>query len=74
MITYSPEYAGNSTNSFFMLPGAAKKISLSENSKVYFANNRQIGIVMSGESIDEEKPDFIIHESDEGKVLKVHIK
>ncbi len=65
VIAYQPGDSGNSTNGIFLLPGFSKKLTFQVGTKIYLADSDQIGQVMGGQRIDEQKP-FLIVGSDSG--------
>ncbi|HOY04001.1 MAG TPA: hypothetical protein PLO67_01290 [Saprospiraceae bacterium] len=70
-IGYNPGETGNWTNGFLILPGAAHTFKCVEGTKIYLANNKQIGIVMSGSSILRDEPFITVKAEDEGKAFRL---
>jgi hypothetical protein len=60
LISYTPDEAGNGTRVFWMLPKDSKAFRFEAGTKLYLANQRQVGIVMSGDRIDNEKPFLVV--------------
>lgn len=60
LISYTPDEAGNGTRVFWMLPKSSKAFRFEAGTKLYLANQRQVGIVMSGNRIDQEKPFLVV--------------
>ena len=71
MITYKPGDTGNGTNIFTMFPYATAKRSFPSGTKVYFADDKQVAIVMSGSRIDAGKPLLTVQTGDAGKTFDI---
>lgn len=71
LIAYEPGETGNSTQIFVLMPGFGKKLRFKEGTKVYIANNEQVGTVMSGNRIDTDKPFLVVKKEDAGKDFKL---
>ena len=69
IITYQPGNDGNETLQVTMMPKAKKKLTYREGTKVYLADSRQVGVVMSGKRIDDDKPFLVIKKEDAGKTF-----
>jgi len=67
LIGYNPAETGNWTNSFVLLPGAQRTYKCHIGTKIYQADSRQVGTVMGGGNIREDKPFIIVKAEDEGK-------
>lgn len=72
LIAYSPGITGNSTYGYILLPGLKKAISYRIGTKLYIASEKQVGVVMSGNRIDVDKPFLVVGANDENKVFKVN--
>jgi hypothetical protein len=71
LVTYRPEdNGGNGTRGFVMPPFFSTTHKFSVGTKVYFANNRQVGVVMSGKKL-EDKPFLTVKADDNGKSYKI---
>ena len=71
LIGYEPGQTGNWTNSFMLVPGARRSFNLPVGTKIYQANDGQIGTVMGGGSIRNDVPFVIVKAEDEGKVFRL---
>lgn len=71
MITYKPGDTGNGTNIFMMAPFATAKRSFPPGTKVYFADEKQVDVVMSGNRIDTEKSLLTVQTGDAGKTFDI---
>ncbi|MVM40857.1 hypothetical protein GO730_29450 [Spirosoma sp. HMF3257] len=71
LISYRPDEPGNGTQGFLLLPGGLSRQSFPVGTKVYFANNDQVDVVMSGKRIDTEKPFLIIKKEDAEKTINI---
>lgn len=71
MITYKPGDTGNGTNIFTMFPFATAKRSFPPGTKVYFADQKQVDVVMSGNRIDDSKPLLTVQAGDAGKTFDI---
>jgi len=54
-----------------MLPKSVKALSFREGTRVYLASSKQVGVVMSGKRIDQDKPFLIVSKENEGKTLSI---
>jgi len=72
LIGYSPVVTGNSTNGFILFPGIKKAVSYSVGTKLYLANSKQVGVVMSGNRIDSDKPFLVVSANDANKIIKIN--
>ena len=70
LITYEPNTKGNGTAGSLMAPYAISEKSFPIGTKIYFANSRQIDVVMSGKTI-QDKPFLIVKEEDANKTFKI---
>jgi ABC-type Fe3+-hydroxamate transport system substrate-binding protein len=68
-IGYNPGETGNWTNSFVLLPGAARTYKCAVGTKIYLADNKQVSVVMGGGSIREDEPFITVKVEDDGKVF-----
>jgi len=69
IITYQPGDTGNGTVQVTMMPKAAKTLRYEEGTRIYLADAKQVGVVMSGKRIDKEKPFLVVKEEDAGKTF-----
>ncbi|WP_439505388.1 hypothetical protein [Sediminibacterium sp.] len=72
LISYSPGVSGNATYGYFLVPGFKKSVSYTVGTKLYLANSKQIGVVMSGKRIDTDKPFLVVSASDANKTIKIN--
>lgn len=70
LITYKPGETGNGTRIFPMMPFATTKEVYPVGTKVYFADDRQVDIVMSGRPLTD-KPFLTVKAEDAGKTYKL---
>lgn len=68
-IGYEPARVGNWTNSVFLLPGAYHRFKCPVGTKIYRADEKQVGIVMGGGSIRKDEPFLTVKAEDAGKVF-----
>jgi hypothetical protein len=68
-IGYEPAQVGNWTNSVFLLPGAYHRFKCPVGTKIYLADEKQVGIVMGGGSIRKDEPFLTVKSEDAGKVF-----
>jgi hypothetical protein len=71
LITYRPNEKGNDTVILPMMPFGTTQKSYPVGTKVYFANNKQVDIVMDGKRL-EDKPFMVVKAEDEGKIFKIN--
>ena len=71
LISYRPDEPGNGTQGFMLMPGSTSRRSFPVGTKLYFANDDQVDMVMSGKRIDTEKPFMVIKKEDAGKTVNV---
>lgn len=69
LIAYEPGQMGNSTSGLLFTPFQKKEFTYAVGTKLYFANNRQVDVVMSGQRIDTEKPFLEVNASMANKVI-----
>lgn len=69
IITYQPGDTGNGTEQVTMMPKATKTLRYLEGTKIYLADAKQVGVVMSGKRIDMEKPFLVVKKEDAGKTF-----
>ena len=72
LIGYEPSAVGNWTNIFFLLPGLSRKYKCPVGTKIYRANDQQVGTVMGGGSIRDDKPFLMVKAEDVGKVFRLN--
>ena len=70
LITYKPGEAGNSTAIFTLAPYAGESRKFVVGTQVYFANDQQIVVVMSGKRL-MNKPFLVVKKEDSGKVFDI---
>lgn len=70
IITYFPIEAGNSTEGLVLAPyfSTVKKYAIG--TKIYFADKKQVGIVMSGNKLNGI-PFMVVKAEDEGKTFNI---
>lgn len=71
LITYRPSEAGNETQIMMLMPMGNTKQELPVGTKVYFADEKQVDVVMSGQRIDGSKPFLVVQKSDAGKIINI---
>jgi hypothetical protein len=72
LLAYRPNENGrNEFNSFVMMPFSTKTTAYPVGTKIYFANSKQIDVVMGGKSVND-KPFMIVSKEDEGKTFKIY--
>jgi hypothetical protein len=47
-------------------------VSYRVGTKLYLANSKQVGVVMSGKRIDADKPFWVVSAKDANKIIKVN--
>ena len=72
LISYSPNVTGNGTNGYILFPGIKKSVTYIVGTKLYLASSKQVGVVMSGNRIDNDKPFLVVSISDANKTFKVN--
>ncbi len=72
IISYSPGVAGNGTNGYILFPGVKKSLSYTVGTKLYIANSKQVGVVMSGNRIDKDQPFLVVSDRNANKTFKVN--
>lgn len=70
LITYKPGEPGNSTNIFTIAPYAFTSRKFVVGTRVYFASDKQVGVVMSGKPLTD-KPFLVVKKEDSGKVFNI---
>lgn len=71
IITYRPDEAGNGTKIMMLMPMGNTKQELPVGTKVYFADEKQVDSVMSGQRIDGSKPFLVVKKEDKGKTINI---
>ncbi len=71
LITYRPDESGNGTQGIMLMSYSSTTQKLPVGTKVYFADSKQVDVVMSGKRIDEGKPFLTVQKSDEGKSFNI---
>lgn len=74
LIIYNPLEQGNNTRVHWLLPFQSIRYRLPKGSKIYLASAGQIGEVMQGNRIDQDKPFLFVDESIEQKVVRLSRK
>lgn len=67
LIGYESDAPGNWTQGLFLLPGACHSFTCQVGTKIYRADNEQVGAVMGGGSIRDNKPYITVQATDQGK-------
>ena len=67
VISYEPGESGNGTTGVMLWPVGAKKFKFKEGTKIYIGTDEQVGTVMSGKRIDQDKPFLVVTKASEGK-------
>ena len=70
LITYKPDEQSNNTNIFKMAPYAFTSQKFPVGTRVYFANNKQVDVVMSGQPLTD-KPFLVVRKEDSGKLFNI---
>jgi len=71
VIGYEPGMTGNWTVITTLLPGAEKDFKCPVGTKIYLANDQQVGTVMGGGSIRNDAPFLTVKAEDAGKSFKL---
>ena len=71
LISYRPDEKGNGTSGFMLFSYATKKLRFPVGSKLFLANNKQVDVVMSGNSISNQKPFLEVKKEDDGKTFNI---
>jgi hypothetical protein len=70
IITYFPIEAGNSTEGLVLAPYFSTVKKYAVGTKIYLADKKQVGIVMSGNRL-EGQPFLVVKAEDEGKTFNI---
>jgi hypothetical protein len=70
LVTYLPTETGNGTRGIVMAPYASTSESYPVGTKIYFANRRQVAVVMSGKPLSDE-PFLVVKPEHEGKTFSI---
>ena len=70
IISYTPNETGNGTRGCMFTPLGTKKLTFAIGTKVYLANESQVGVVMSGKRIDTNKPFLVVKKEDNNQTFK----
>ena len=70
IVSYQPGDSGNGTEQVTMLPKASKQLTYRTGTRIYLATSEQVGRVMSGKRIDEDKPFLVVKKEDAGKTFE----
>ncbi|MDX2280418.1 MAG: hypothetical protein NW218_12595 [Saprospiraceae bacterium] len=68
-IGYEPGQVGNWTNIIIILPGGYHRFKCPVGTKIYLADEKQVGIVMGGGSIRKDEPFLTVKAEDAGRVF-----
>ncbi|AKD56184.1 hypothetical protein [Spirosoma radiotolerans] len=71
LITYRPDETGNGTQGIMLMPQGSTTQKLPVGTKVYFADAKQVNVVMSGQRIDGSKPFLVVKKEDGGKTIDI---
>jgi hypothetical protein len=69
VISYEPGQPGNGTNGFYLFPGFSKSFTFKAGTRIYVADQKQVGVVMSGARIDNDPPFRLITREDNNKTF-----
>ena len=67
LIGYESEAPGNWTLGLFLLPGTWHTLTCQVGTKIYRADSQQVGTVMGGGTIRDNKPYITVQATDHGK-------
>jgi hypothetical protein len=67
LISYAPNETGNSTQGFTLAPFDNVKVTFEVGTRLFLADNKQVDIVMSGKSINNNIPFMTVQAADAGK-------
>lgn len=70
VISYAPNETGNGTQGYWLLPGGTKQLKFKVGTKLYLANRKQVGTVMSGKRIDTDEPFLTVTKEDNNQTFK----
>ncbi len=71
VISYQPGESGNVTTGVMLWPVGSRKFKFKEGTKIYIATDEQVGTVMSGKRIDQDKPFLTVTRASEGKSFEL---
>lgn len=71
IISYQPGDTGNGTTGVLLLPVGTRKFKFKDGTKIYIATDEQVGTVMSGKRIDQDKPFLVVTKEKEGKSFEL---
>lgn len=71
VISYQPGDTGNGTTGVLLLPVGTRKFKFKDGTKIYIATDEQVGTVMSGKRIDQDKPFLVVTKEKEGKSFEL---
>jgi hypothetical protein len=71
VISYQPGETGNGTTGVMLWPVGSRKFKFKEGTKIYIATDEQVGTVMSGKRIDQDKPFLVVTKASEGKSFEL---
>ncbi|GAA4316855.1 hypothetical protein [Flaviaesturariibacter amylovorans] len=69
IISYAPGESQNGTEQITMWPKSVKALYFKAGTRVYLASSKQVGLVMSGKRIDQDKPFLVVSKESESKTF-----
>jgi hypothetical protein len=71
LISYAPGETGNGASIFTLAPYASTRRSFPAGTRVYFADGNQVDQVMSGKSINGQKPFLVVQPENHGETFDI---
>ncbi|MBD0260786.1 MAG: hypothetical protein ICV83_34130 [Cytophagales bacterium] len=71
LISYAPGETGNDASVFTLAPYASTRRSFPAGTRIYFADGKQVDQVMSGKSINGQKPFLVVAPEDHGETFDI---
>ncbi len=71
LISYAPGETGNGASIFTLAPYASSRRSFPAGTRIYFADRGQVDQVMTGKSINGQKPFLVVQREDEGETYDI---
>jgi hypothetical protein len=71
LISYAPGETGNNASVFTLAPYASTRRSFPAGTRLYFADGKQVDQVMSGTSINAQKPFLVVQSGDQGETYDI---
>ncbi len=71
LISYAPGETGNGASIFTLAPYASTRRSFPAGTRIYFADGKQVDQVMSGKSINGQKPFLVVAPEDHGETFDI---